>query len=202
MPSSVEPEHGPLLRQAAFEHSCALRPARPDQINRSLMAMRSSTHLTVQSEKEHEASFRALAHSMADVPLDILNEAIRTYVRQEAFFPRAPAELIRFTAPLLARRRARARNLLLMAREAEEKARRDKAAKDQGPVSIDELRELVGCYAVSPTILDTYLARGWARPEDVEIVRAERAQQDATLSCEPNTPEGPKGPQPPEKGKP
>lgn len=171
---SVPPDAGPVLAQAAEEHRRALAPAAPPQITHALMAMRSSTHRRNETANEAEASFRALVEALLDLPLDIVEEGCRLYVRSERFFPRAPAELLAFTNPLLTQRQRRATNLAQLARQAEiNRKLKEELEKPVEPATDDDLRELARNPSVPRSIFATYVAKGWADQADVDRILAE-----------------------------
>lgn len=169
----VPPDAGPQLMQAAEEHSRALVPARPDQITSALMEMRLSTQRRNETIMEAEHSFRVLARELADVPLDILTEAIRGYICNEPFFPRSPAELLPFVRPLLNLRYRRVQNLRKLAAEAERERQRQEDLSRASPATLDELRELASNPAVSRSIFAMYVAKGWASQAHVDQIMAE-----------------------------
>ncbi len=177
---SVPPEQAQALATAAAEHEQALTPANPKQITAMLMEMRLSTQRRNESEAEATHSFKTLVDNLTDTPPDIIREACRLYIRRERFFPRSPAEFLAYSLPLLNQRRRRALNLKRLADLAEEARAREIAMADAPTPTLDELRALARNPMMPRSILQTWLDRGWASPEDVETIRAELAQEAKT----------------------
>jgi hypothetical protein len=159
----VKPTDGPRLMAVHHEMVAALRPADQDQIERALINLRMHSHRTNETRKEAQASFDAIAQSLRNYPIDIVRRACRAYAIKEKFFPRSPAEIIRYAAPILGKRVAIARNSRLMAEEAERK-RQEHERLSAPPVEMPDA-ELI---AFGRPHCETELRMGWITQEQFD----------------------------------
>lgn len=140
---------GPELRAAAAAHREALAPASAVDRHCVLMGLRSATLPRDEDQHEAEASYKLLRQHLADLPLDILQDACRAYCNAPGrrFFPRSAGELRAFAGPLLHQRQARAWRLERLAEEAERQdARAAELAAD--PLTPEAMREILAAHGI------------------------------------------------------
>jgi len=122
-----------VLLEAAHEHRIAMAPAAQDEIEKCLYGLRSATLVRDEDAKEARATMSLLRAHLADVPLDVLQDACRSYCNAPGrrYFPKSAGELRSFINPLMLARAARAYRLERLAKKAsEDQAERDRIAAD------------------------------------------------------------------------
>lgn len=151
---------------AAREHHEALAPAARDAIADAFAAMRNFTQRRNESVAETKASFEELVNAHGGYPIDIVRDAVTAYSRDPQrgrFFPRAPAEMLHFSQPLLLERQRRAFRFRALAEEAERlRAEHDHMNAPIEPIPDDELRTW------SRSMAETSLKKGWIPQEQFD----------------------------------
>jgi len=130
-PESVPADVRDALPALIEQHRAALVPA-PRNFLVTHMARLAAHFPMTRSEAEWKMLFEDYCEDLAEIPPDILVEAIRAYRRKGKFFPKV-AELLEEAAPLLSKRRAYVRRMekLMRLPTPEEKAAAEEAENER-----------------------------------------------------------------------
>lgn len=132
-----------MLRKVADLYARSL-DHRSEHNERTAILAEARLRLIVRDEavEEARARFRILRDDLADVPPDVLREAVAAYARENKFFPAGHGELRPYTDRLLAQRRRTRWRLHRLADEAEKRAEEERR-RTEDPLTPNEAARII-----------------------------------------------------------